>query len=68
MPVDHFNDEEFTRASFCEEEGDQCVRIARHPTGVAVRGTKNDVTLYFTPGEWAAFVAGVKAGEFDISN
>lgn len=32
------------------------VRHSRHPDGG---------TLVFTPGEWAAFVAGVKAGEFD---
>jgi hypothetical protein len=36
---------------------------------MAVRDTKDreGSTFGFTPGEWAAFVAGVKAGEFDLS-
>jgi len=35
--------------------------------GRAVRDTKNrdGGTLYFTEAEWAAFAAGVRAGEFD---
>jgi hypothetical protein len=34
---------------------------------VAVRDSKNQrgPVLVFTPAEWAAFVAGVKDGEFD---
>ena len=45
----------------------QCVEIALAPTAVAVRDSKHPTgaVLTFTPAEWAAFVAGAKAGEFD---
>lgn len=44
-----------------------CVSVARTPEGVAVRDTKDHGknTLFFTAGEWKAFVNGVKNGEFD---
>ena len=34
-----------------------CVRDSKHPTRT---------TLRFTAGEWNAFIAGVKHGEFDL--
>ncbi|MEU6712454.1 DUF397 domain-containing protein [Nonomuraea sp. NPDC046802] len=37
-------------------EGRRGVRDSKNPTGPA---------LIFTPGEWNAFINGVKAGEFD---
>jgi hypothetical protein len=45
----------------------QCVEVAIMPDGVAVRDTKNrdGGALVFTEAEWAAFVGGVKDGEFD---
>jgi hypothetical protein len=63
-----FADREFQRASFCEEEGDQCVRVAKRSGVVALRDSKNteETTLYFDREEWIAFIAGVKAGEFDL--
>jgi hypothetical protein len=36
-----------------------------HLDGTRVRSTAAEVTLHFTPGEWAAFVAGAQDGEFD---
>jgi hypothetical protein len=46
-----------------------CVEVAHLPGGgVAVRDTKNrakDAHVYTGP-EWAAFLAGVKNGEFDL--
>jgi hypothetical protein len=36
--------------------GRRGVRDSKHPTGPA---------LVFTPGEWDAFISGVKDGEFD---
>lgn len=48
---------------------DNCVEVAtatdRH---VGVRDSKNPDAgiLVFTPGEWSAFVAGVRDGEFDL--
>ncbi|GAA3443569.1 DUF397 domain-containing protein [Planomonospora venezuelensis] len=46
-----------------------CVEIAHLPGGrVGVRDSKNrqGPVLVFTPGEWDAFVGGVKDGEFDV--
>ena len=45
-----------------------CVEVAENLPGiVVVRDTKNrdGGTLIFTDAEWAAFVGGVKDGEFD---
>ena len=58
----------FRKSSFSGCNG--CVEVALLPDGesVAVRDSK-DISLeprVFTPMEWEAFVAGVKAGEFDI--
>ena len=47
----------------------QCVEVAITSEGVAVRDTKNrggGIQTY-THLEWAAFVEGVKDGEFDLS-
>jgi Domain of unknown function (DUF397) len=54
-------------SSFCSL-GD-CVEVGQLPGGaVTVRDTKDPerrAALTFTRDEWAAFVQGVKAGEFD---
>jgi Domain of unknown function (DUF397) len=50
-------------------DGGGCVAVGRLADGsVAVRQSKdvpNGEVLRFTNREWSAFVAGVKAGEFD---
>jgi hypothetical protein len=49
--------------------GNNCVEVADNLSRiVAVRDTKNrdSGTLIFTRGEWSAFLAGVKNGEFDV--
>ena len=49
--------------------GGDCVEVAVNLPGiVAVRDTKDrdGAALVFTHGEWEAFVAGVRDGEFDI--
>lgn len=53
-------------SSFCSD-GD-CVGVAIEPGEVRVVDTKSGdaPALRFTASEWAAFVAGVKAGEFDL--
>ena len=59
---------EFRVSSFCNFGS--CVEVGRTPDGaVLVRDTKNRMqeALAFTDEEWTAFVAGVKAGEFDYS-
>jgi hypothetical protein len=56
------------RSSFCGTG--TCVEVERAPSAqlVAVRDSKRpgDRSLVFTYDEWRAFVAGVKAGEFDV--
>lgn len=46
---------------------DNCVEAAAIPGGVAVRDSKDPAgpVLYFTPGEFEAFVGGAKDGDFD---
>lgn len=56
------------RISSFSGSNNACVAAARLPDGhVAVRNSNapDDGTATFTPMEWDAFVAGVKAGEFD---
>lgn len=46
-----------------------CVEVAPQANGnVAVRHSLNpeEEVLVYTPDEWAAFIAGVKNGEFDF--
>jgi Domain of unknown function (DUF397) len=46
-----------------------CVEVAANVPGVvAVRDSKDPdgAKLIFTPAEWDAFTAGVRAGEFDL--
>ncbi len=56
---------EYRRSSFCGES--TCVEVALRPDGVRVRDGKSvgGPELQFTSAEWAAFVTGVKHGEFD---
>lgn len=59
---------EYRVSSFCSMGN--CVEVGRTPEGsVAVRDRKDPERgpLVFTPEEWADFVAGVKAGEFDLA-
>jgi len=56
-------------SSFSSDQGGECVEVADLPAdgGRAVRDSKNPTgpALTFTATEWAAFTAGVRAGEFD---
>jgi Domain of unknown function (DUF397) len=59
---------EFRASSFCSYG--TCVEVGRTADGaVLVRDAKNRAQrpLAFTDEEWTAFVAGVKAGEFDYT-
>jgi hypothetical protein len=44
-----------------------CVEVAIAPDSVAVRDSKDQQgpVLLFTPTEWAAFLGGVRNGEFE---
>lgn len=61
------------KSSFSGDNGGNCVEIAElkdaHDEAglVVVRDSKDPdgPKLFFTPAEWDAFVAGVKASEFD---
>lgn len=61
------SDARWQKSTFSMGAGD-CVEAARLPAGVALRDSKDQAgpVLRFTPSEWRAFVAGVKAGEFDF--
>lgn len=51
------------RSTFCADKS--CVEVAKDGDTVLVGDGKDPgPALSFTMGEWAAFVAGVKAGEF----
>ena len=54
----------FVTSSFCV--GGECVAVAAPADGVVVRSTVSGAELSFTDAEWAAFVAGVRNGEFDV--
>ena len=58
----------WVKSSFSGNNGN-CVEIASMQDGdLAVRDSKNadGPALCFGPGAWAAFVAGVHAGEFEL--
>jgi hypothetical protein len=46
-----------------------CAEVAQADNTVAMRDSKDPdgAVLTFTRGEWAAFIAGVHAGEFDLA-
>ena len=56
---------EWRKAQACGNSN--CVEVNIWPISVFVRDFKNPYSSYlaFTHEEWAAFLAGVKAGEFD---
>ena len=60
---------EFRTSSFCSFGNCVEVGLAADDGAVLVRDTKDggQVALSFTAEEWTAFVAGVKAGEFDFA-
>jgi len=58
------------KSTFSGNGGNGCVEFARLPDGgVAIRDTKDRTqpALRYTAVEWAAFLAGVRAGEFDLT-
>jgi Domain of unknown function (DUF397) len=57
------------KSTFCGTNGgSSCVEVALRPGEVAVRDSKDSggPVLVFTPEEWWAFLAGVRADEFDL--
>lgn len=68
----HLREVEFEDKNFRTASGTRmrriCVAVAHKNGAVAVRDTKdpNRTTLVYSEDEWNAFIAGVKAGEFDL--
>ncbi|CAM3066536.1 DUF397 domain-containing protein [Saccharomonospora xinjiangensis] len=60
-------DGQWRKSSFSGNQGD-CVEFRRVDGGVEVRNSKrpDEGSVAYTDSEWRAFVAGVKAGEFDL--
>ncbi|GIH69885.1 MULTISPECIES: DUF397 domain-containing protein [Sphaerimonospora] len=59
---------QWRKSSRSGSNGGQCVEVAANLPGVvAVRDSKNPdgPKLLFTPGEWRAFINGIKDGQFD---
>ncbi|ACU96256.1 DUF397 domain-containing protein [Saccharomonospora viridis] len=56
----------WVKSSFSNQHN--CVEFRCVEGGVEVRNSKrpDEATIRYTDSEWKAFVAGVKAGEFDI--
>ncbi len=54
------------RTSSYSGSGNNCVEVAAAGPGIVVRDSKDPggPTLVFSPHQWQAFVAGVKAREF----
>jgi hypothetical protein len=65
--VDRTNPKLAWRKSRRSGTDENCVEVAELPDGGAwVRNSKDPggAVLKFTPGEWSAFIGGVKDGEF----
>lgn len=58
----------FRKSSFSNGQGGNCVEVAvTEDGGRAVRHSKHpeDAVIFYSRGEWEAFLEGAKAGEFD---
>lgn len=63
-------DRNWVRSSFCAADKPQCVEVLSSGDMFHVRDSKHGedgVQLRFTREEWTAFLAAVKAGEFDVA-
>lgn len=56
------------KSSYSDDQGYNCVEVAVLDDQIVVRDSKDPdgPTLAFTPGEWRAFIDGVKDSEFDL--
>jgi hypothetical protein len=59
----------FRKSSFSGASNPACVEVGFETSAVLMRDSKDSggPVLRFTVNEWKAFVAGVKAGEFDLA-
>ncbi|HKS45419.1 MAG TPA: DUF397 domain-containing protein [Amycolatopsis sp.] len=64
-----FDEEKWVKSFASEPNGGNCVEVNLSSSGlVGVRDTKlaSSPVFVFDVGEWEAFLAGVKAGQFDL--
>jgi len=61
-------DEDFRVSSWSKNNPKTCVAVAVKNAGIAIRNSNDSgrKTLFFSRDEWNAFIAGAKAGEFDV--
>ena len=67
--MERVDDLRWRKSSYSGNGGASCVEVASNLPGiVAVRDSKDrgGPSLGFTPDKWRAFIAGAKAGEFDL--
>jgi Domain of unknown function (DUF397) len=66
MSDDDLTPATWRKSTYSNTQG-ACVEVADHDGGGAVRDSKDPTgpALSFTAAQWAAFAAGVRAGEFD---
>ncbi|OQO89949.1 DUF397 domain-containing protein [Saccharomonospora piscinae] len=62
----HQQSDGWVKSSFSNQHN--CVEFRRVDGGVEVRNSKrpDEATIRYTDSEWSAFIAGAKAGEFDL--
>jgi hypothetical protein len=68
--MERVDDLRWRKSSYSANGGASCVEVASNLPGlVAVRDSKDrgGPSLGFAPEEWRAFIAGAKAGEFDLA-
>ncbi|MER7049024.1 DUF397 domain-containing protein [Streptomyces jumonjinensis] len=59
-------DKAWQQSSYCGGGGNNCVQAKREGTAIHLRESQRpDDEITMTPDQFAAFVQGVKAGEFD---
>ena len=63
-----FADNEFRKSSLTGGDRWACVEVAMRDGVVGVRSTTDPqkTTVFYTNDEWAAFIGGVKKGEFEL--
>jgi hypothetical protein len=67
--MDRLDRAQWRTSSYSGTTGGNCVEVATLADGIAVRDSKDrgGPALTFAPDEWAAFTAGIRDGEFDLS-
>lgn len=56
---------DWRKSSFCSNSGCVEVKADLDGTGFWLRSSRREEELFIDQDEWPAFIAGVKAGEFD---